>query len=81
MKFLPPREDHFDSRASLSQRDELCIFEHHGTRLALESTPFTIMFAREHLLRAAGHAHGPRRSASGHGGKSLDGVSSRVAAS
>ena len=45
MKFLPPREDHFDSRASLSQRDELCIFEHHGTRLALESTPSTIMFA------------------------------------
>ena len=70
----------FDSRASLSRRDELCIFEYHGTKLALESTPST-MFARERLLRAARHPHGPRRSASGHGGKSLDGVSCRVAPS
>ena len=71
----------FDSRASLSQRDKLCIFEHRGTKLALESTPSIIRFAREHLLRAARHPHGPRRSASRHGGKSLDGVSCRVAPS
>lgn len=80
MKFFPPREERSDSRASLSRRDELCIFEYRGTKLALESTAST-MFAREHLLRAARHAHGPRRSASGHGGKSLDGVSCRLAPS
>ena len=80
MKFFPPREERFDSPASLSRRDELCIFERHGTKLALESNP-SAMFARVHLLRAARHAHGPRRSASGHGGKSLDGVSCRLAPS
>ena len=79
MKFLPPREEHFDSRASLSRRDELCIFEYHGTKLALESIPSTIMFAREHLLRAANHCDRSSGRHAGHDGEFVDGVPRRLA--
>ena len=78
MKFLPRREEHFDSRTSLSRRDELCIFKTHETNIGLLFDHHRIL-TRGDILCATNHCDRSSGRHAGHDGEFVDGVPRRLA--